>query len=197
MDTTNIFIARKIAALTIPLQEESIKRLASILIRRDLDKGAQFVAKGEICTQIGYVHKGLVRQFYHKHKRDLTEHFSCEQELFMCIESFLHQVPSDLAVEALEDTVIYGIPHDPLIALCAEDYDIELLYRRLLEDALILSQHKADFRRFETASRRYGRLLRERPQIVRRAPLSDIASYLLMSRETLSRVRANLDKDDQ
>ena len=78
------------------------------------------------------------------------------------------------------------------MALCAEDYEIEVMYRRLLENSLILSQRKADFLRFETANERYARLLKEHPEIVQRAPLSHIASYLLMTPETLSRVRANM-----
>ena len=110
----------------------------------------------------------------------------------MCIESFLRQVPSRLIVEALENTVIYGLPHDEVLALGAECYEIEVLYRGLLENSLILSQVKMDMFRMETANERYIRLLREQPEIVKRAPLSHIASYLLMTPETLSRVRANI-----
>ena len=155
MDTA-IFIARRIAAQSILLSEEAVEKLASILIRTELKKGALFLSEGEVCTQLGYVYKGMVRQFYFK------------------------------------NTVLYGIPHDPLLALCAEDYEIEVMYRRLLENSLILSQRKADFLRFETANERYARLLKEHPEIVQRAPLSHIASYLLMTPETLSRVRANM-----
>ena len=188
MDTA-IFIARRIAAQSILLSEEAVEKLASILIRTELKKGALFLSEGEVCTQLGYVYKGMVRQFYFKNKKELTEHFASEDNIFICIESFLRQRPANLLVEALENTVLYGIPHDPLLALCAEDYEIEVMYRRLLE---ILSQRKADFLRFETANERYARLLKEHPEIVQRAPLSHIASYLLMTPETLSRVRANM-----
>ena len=178
MDTA-IFIARRIAAQSILLSEEAAQKLASILIRTELKKGALFLG-------------GMVRQFYFKNKKELTEHFASEDHIFICIESFLRQRPANLLVEALENTVLYGIPHDPLLALCAEDYEIEVMYRRLLENSLILSQRKADFLRFETANERYARLLKEHPEIVQRAPLSHIASYLLMTPETLSRVRANM-----
>ena len=191
MDTA-IFIARRIAAQSILLSEEAAQKLASILIRTELKKGALFLSEGEVCTQLGYVYKGMVRQFYFKNKKELTEHFASEDNIFICIESFLRQRPANLLVEALENTVLYGIPHDPLLALCAEDYEIEVMYRRLLENSLILSQRKADFLRFETANERYARLLKEHPEIVQRAPLSHIASYLLMTPETLSRVRANM-----
>ena len=158
MDTA-IFIARRIAAQSILLSEEAAQKLASILIRTELKKGALFLSEGEVCTQLGYVYKGMVRQFYFKNKKELTEHFASEDNIFICIESFLRQRPANLLVEALENTVLYGIPHDPLLALCAEDY---------------------------------ARLLKEHPEIVQRAPLSHIASYLLMTPETLSRVRANM-----
>ena len=156
MDTA-IFIARRIAAQSILLSEEAAQKLASILIRTELKKGALFLSEGEVCTQLGYVYKGMVRQFYFKNKKELTEHFASEDNIFICIESFLRQRPANLLVEALENTVLYGIPHDPLLALCAEDYEIEVMYRRLLENSLILSQRKADFLRFETANERYAR----------------------------------------
>ena len=170
MDTA-IFIARRIAAQSILLSEEAAQKLASILIRTELKKGALFLSEGEVCTQLGYVYKGMVRQFYFKNKKELTEHFASEDNIFICIESFLRQRPANLLVEALENTVLYGIPHDPLLALCAEDYEIEVMYRRLLENSLILSQRKADFLRFETANERYARLLKEHPEIVQRGLL--------------------------
>lgn len=186
-----LFIARRIVEQTISLSEEALEKFASILIRRELKKGSMFLNEGEVCTQLGYVYKGMIRQYYFKNKKDLTEHFASEDDVFICIESFLRQRPAPLMAEALEHTILYGIPHDPLLTLCAENYEIEVLYRRLLENSLILSQRKADFLRFETANERYARLLKEHPEIVQRAPLSHIASYLLMTPETLSRVRAN------
>ena len=75
MDTA-IFIARRIAAQSILLSEEAAQKLASILIRTELKKGALFLSEGEVCTQLGYVYKGMVRQFYFKNKKELTEHFA-------------------------------------------------------------------------------------------------------------------------
>ena len=66
-----------------------------------------------------------------RNKKELTEHFASEDNIFICIESFLRQRPANLLVEALENTVLYGIPHDPLLALCAEDYEIAVSYTHL------------------------------------------------------------------
>lgn len=185
-------VALELSRQTVSISKEALEKLASILVRTEIKKGQNFLNEGDVCKQIGFVQKGLVRQYYYKNKKEFTEHFSCEGDVFICIESFLRQVPSRLIVEALENTVIYGLPHDEVLTLGAECYEIEVLYRGLLENSLILSQVKMDMFRMETANERYNRLLREQPEIVKRAPLSHIASYLLMTPETLSRVRANI-----
>ena len=189
---TALHIAQKLTEQTVSVSREALEKLASILVKNEIKKGQNFLNEGEVCTQIGYVYKGLVRQYYYKNGKEMTEHFCCEEGVFICIESFLRQKPSRLVVEALENTIIYGIPHDPILKLAEECYEIEKVYRGLLENSLILSQVKMDMFRFESANERYNRLLREQPEIVRRAPLSYIASFLLMTPETLSRVRANV-----
>ena len=70
-------------------------------------------------------------------------------------------------------------------------WEVNMFYRKILEFSLIVSQVKADSWRFETAHERYNKLMRYQPEVIKRAPLSHIASYLLMTPETLSRVRAD------
>lgn len=64
--------------------------------------------------------------------------------------------------------------------------------RKIVEKSLILSQVKADLLRFESAKERYLKLMQLYPEIVKRASLTHVSSYLQMSLETLSRVRANI-----
>ena len=65
-----------------------------------------------------------------------------------------------------------------------------MFYRKILEYSLIVSQIKADSWRFENAHDRYNFLFKSHPEVIKRAPLAHIASYLLMTPETLSRVRS-------
>ena len=109
--------------------------------------------------------------------------------IVFCIESFLKQEPSRLIVEALENTTLYAIPYDDLNNLMVRSQEISMLYRKILEHVAISSQEHADSQRFENATERYERLLREKPEIVLRAPMVHIASFLQMTPETLSRVR--------
>jgi len=183
-------VAREIARGYCTLSTQGITTLASILVPYKVAKGEKLLQEGDVCKSMFYVEKGMVRQFYYKGGRDVTEHFSYEGRIVICIESFLKQNPSRLMVEALEASVVYGIPHDEFLALVETDKEMSRLYRQILEHALISSQEHADSQRFENASERYVRLLKSKPEIILRAPMVHVASFLQMTPETLSRVRS-------
>ena len=108
----------------------------------------------------------------------------------MCIESLFLEIPTLLQVETIEPSVIYALPKHRLEQVALHNVNIQILYRKILEESLILSQVHADLVRFETAGDRYKKMCKLMPQVVLRAPLVYIASYLQMTPETLSRVRA-------
>lgn len=182
-------IAREIARIYCTLTPHGVETLGSILQPLKFQKGDIILPEGRVCPALYYVQKGMVRQFYYKNKKDVTEHFSFEGRIVFCIESFLKQEPSRLIVEALENCKVYAIPYNDLHNLMVRNQEIDMLYRKILEHVAISSQEHADSQRFENASERYERLLREKPEIILRAPMVHIASFLQMTPETLSRVR--------
>ena len=188
MDRERI-IAGEISRLYCPLTPQGIDALSTILRPMKFHKGDTILSEGTVCRALYFVEKGMVRQYYYKNSKDVTEHFSFEGRIVFCIDSFLKQEPSRLIVEALENSVLYAIPYNKLQRLVTEDPEISRLYRKILEHVAISSQEHADSQRFESAIERYERLLREKPEIVLRAPLVHIASFLQMMPETLSRVR--------
>jgi CRP-like cAMP-binding protein len=185
-------IAQRLGDILSPLSDSTADKLASILIRTVLKKNDIFLKGKEVSDQICYVESGLIRQFYCTDDRDVTEHFACENDFLFCTGRFLCQKVDDRAIEALEPTVLYGIPYEPLMELIKECPDAGVMYQKFLERALLSIQGKINSFRFETSQERYQNLLNERPEIIKRVPLVHIASYLLMSPETLSRVRSRL-----
>ncbi|MDO4956904.1 MAG: Crp/Fnr family transcriptional regulator [Bacteroidales bacterium] len=183
-------IARELARAYCTVSPEALTKLGEILVPLRFSKGEQVLKEGEVCQYMYYIEKGFLRQYYFKNDKDLTEHFSFEGNMVICIESFLKQEPTHLLVEAMETTIAYGIPYKEIEELSKTDNEISHLYRKIFETSLILSQIKADNLRFETAQDRYRLMLEKYPEILRRAPLNQIASFLQMTPETLSRVRA-------
>lgn len=185
-------IAKMFAEQYYRLTPEATKALAQIMEPMKLHKGEVFIKEGEIADYIYYVEKGMVRQFYFKNKRDLTEHISYEGNVVICLESYLRQEPTRLMAETLEPSIIWRISKENFNRLTEERREVEYLYRKVFEYSLLVSQQKADDMRFETAHDRYRLLMERHPEIVKRAPLIHIASFLQMTPETLSRVRSGV-----
>lgn len=184
-------IARELARRYSTMTHDELDILESIIVPQKYAKGEMILKEGDICRQFLYIDKGLVRQFYFKHGKEVTEHLGQEQTIVMCIESLFKEEPTKLQVEALEPTIVYALPKADLERVAMHNVNIQILYRKILEESLIISQIHADLVRFETAQDRYKKLCKLCPQVVLRAPLVYIASYLQMTPETLSRVRAS------
>ena len=182
-------VARELARRYSTMTHEELDILEEILIPRKYPKGARILDEGEVCQSIYWIVKGLVRQFYFKNNKELTEYMATENTICMSIESLFHETPSHQIIQALEPTILFEIPMRELETAAIKSVNIPMLYRKILEESLIISQQRADMLRFESAQDRYQKLVKSTPQLVLRAPLVYIASYLQMTPETLSRVR--------
>ncbi len=182
-------VARELARRYSTMTHEELDLLESILVPLKFAKNEMILREGETCTNIYWVVKGLVRQYYYKNGKELTEYMASENTIVMCIESLFREQPTHLQIKALEPTIMIALPKAELEAVAMKSVNIQILFRKILEESLILSQHHADMLRFESAQDRYAKLVKNQPQLVLRAPLVYIASYLQMTPETLSRVR--------
>ncbi|GAA2990356.1 Crp/Fnr family transcriptional regulator [Prevotella corporis] len=185
-------IARELARKYSTMTHDELDVLESVLVPIKFAKGEMILSEGEICENIYYIEHGLIRQFYFKNGKQITEHLGEDHTIFMCIESLFREEPTKLQVEALEPTLVYALPKHRLEQVALHNVNIQILYRKILEESLIISQIHADLVRFETAQDRYKRMCKLSPQVILRAPLVYIASYLQMTPETLSRVRASI-----
>lgn len=191
MGLTTRDVARELARRYSTMTHDELDVLESILIPMKFQKGEFILKEGETCTNIYWVSRGLVRQFYYKNGKELTEYMATENTIVMSIESLFMESPSNQQIQAIEPTVIFALPKAKLEKEAVRNVNIQMLYRKILEESLILSQVHADMLRFESAQERYAKLVKRSPQLILRAPLVYIASYLQMTPETLSRVRTS------
>jgi CRP-like cAMP-binding protein len=179
------------------MTHEELDILESVLVPMKFAKGEKILSEGQTCEHIYWIVKGLARQFYFKNGKELTEYMATENTICMCIESLFREQPTHLQMMALEPTLLYCLPKAKLEAVAMKSVNIQILYRKILEESLIFSQIHADMLRFESALDRYQKLVKRSPQLVLRAPLVYIAAYLQMTPETLSRVRTQTLLEDK
>ena len=127
-ETVNAVVNSRFPEMSI----EGRRQIENILIREEYPKGAIALNEGEVAHEIVFVGKGMLRQYYYKNGKDVTEHFSYEGCIVMCIESFLKQVPTKLIVETLEPVVLYMFPRDMLFKLAKENWEINMFYQKIL-----------------------------------------------------------------
>ena len=182
-------VARELARCYSTMTHEELDALEGILVPMKFNKGELILKEGEVCRNIYWVARGLIRQFYYKNGKELTEYMAAEGTVCMSIESLFKEEPTRQQIQAIEPTILYALPKQALEREAVRNVNIQMLYRKILEESLIISQVHADMVRFESAQERYTKLVKRSPQLVLRAPLVYIASYLQMTPETLSRVR--------
>ncbi len=191
-------VAREICRmLEVNLSPDHMRAFADILEPFELKKGRDLLKEGDVCNHMFYVLKGLVLQHYRKNDISVVEHISSEHGIVVCIESYFKKEPSRIVITALEPSVLFGIPREALRRLATHSFDFCDMIFKIYSQSLIISQRKADVLRFESAKERYLRTLKETPEIIRRAPLYYVASFLQMTPETLSRVRTQVSEEQR
>ena len=183
-------IARELARRYSTMAHDELDILESILVPMKFARGEKVVESGDVSDAIYYVERGIVREFYFKNNKSVTEYLAADGTIVMSIESLFREEPSKLVIEALEPTLVYALPKKRLEEVALHNVNIQILYRKILEESLIISQRRADLLRFESAKDRYLKLCKLNPKVIMKAPLVYVASYLQMTPETLSRVRS-------
>ncbi len=172
------------------LSEESESEFLNAWKYWTVPKNHFLVRQNSISNYIYFINKGAVRIFYRKNEKEVTEWISMDQQFFLSLTSFYLRAPSQLIIQTLESSEIYGIHHNELMTLVDKHRDVERLLRNMMTGGFIMSQQRIFSMQFESARQRYEKLLAQQPNIIQRVPLSYIASFLGITSETLSRIRS-------
>lgn len=186
------FLHKKVSE-TIDISEEEFSYAKTLFVPKKLRKKRFLFGEGDICKYTIFVEKGLLRSFTVDDKG--AEHilqFSMEGWWSADLYSFLTGEPSPYYVEALEDSELLMISKPSWDLLLKEVPAFERYFRILIQNNLITTQRRLIGSFSETAEEKYNKLLREFPDIIQRVPQHMIASYIGITRETLSRIRSQI-----
>jgi len=175
-----------------PLSEEAIDAFAAVVETLELPKGHLLIKAGMVCNYIYFIEEGLTRTFYYKDGKDITDWISAEGSFAASVVSFITRQPDIRNVELLEPSCICAVSYNNLEHLYVQYHEIERLGRLLVSFGLVQLQQRFDDLHFASAQERYVKLMNTQPSLINRVPLGMIASYLGITQETLSRIRAKV-----
>lgn len=174
-----------------PLSPDSMKNFLNAWKHWTVPKDHFLLREQHVSDYFYFIEKGITRIYYYKNGKEITEWIAMDSQFFLSITSFFQRQPSHLIIQTLETSEVFGIDHNSFMALADNHHEIERLLRKIVTGSLILSQIRMQSIQFETAHHRYEKLLKDSPDIIKRVPLSFIASFLGVTLETLSRIRSS------
>ena len=154
-----------------------------------MKKGGWLLREEQVCRSIFYIEEGLVRSFRSEDGRDTNLDFSFEGDFVTHLRSLRSGTGADYSLQALERIKVVELSESRLRALYHESAEIESFGRQLVEGKLMQQEAHAHFFRLHTPAERYQYVTDRHPEMLRRISLSNLASFLGISRETLSRIR--------
>jgi CRP-like cAMP-binding protein len=155
----------------------------------ELPKNYHLVVPGSRPQKIFFFEKGLARTYYYKNGKDITQSFYKENDAFASVECIFYNRPSRYGLELLEESTIYTVSYHKIVKYLANSMELNKLLRMLVVNSFLSLYDRIDSIQFHSSQERYNHMLANYPDIMLRAPLGHIASYLGITPQTLSVIR--------
>ncbi|HJD92222.1 Crp/Fnr family transcriptional regulator [Bacteroides coprosuis] len=183
---TNFFI--EILRKYGPISQETEALLLPHIKHYYKKKGAHLLKRGQVNSGLYIIKKGLLRFYYLRNDKEVTTWF-CKENTVAFSSAFFFRIPSFENIQLLEDSSIYYVSGNTLDELYKVNEELNTIGRKLSEEYCMEFEERVASLQTQTALERYEKLMTVSPDIFQRVALGQIASYLAVSQETLSRIR--------
>ena len=171
------------------ITDEDIPLLIGCAEVRQLKKGEPLLKEGNVCRAFYLVESGYLRTWYDKDGVPINLNFTFEGNYVANLKSAKDRQPSEFTIEAGEDATVMVFDLDVIAEQFNSHPQIVLFIRRISTHLLIASEEHGNLFKLYTPTERYRYIEENNPQLLQRVSLSQLASYLGVTRETLSRIR--------
>lgn len=179
---------------TYNLRSEDVDALLRRMKEVRFSEKETIVRKGNRNSNLYFIKSGIWRGYFHKDGVDTTLWFAVNGEAVFSVWGYVDDSPSRVNIEALCDSAAYCIPRSALEELFLTSAEIANLGRRLMEYQFLRRESWLVSTGNPRAKERYLALIKDMPELLQYVPLKYIASYLRITLQSLSRVRASLKK---
>jgi CRP-like cAMP-binding protein len=172
------------------LSDKELLKIIQLFETVHVRKNQHLYRSGEIVRQVYFVEKGCLRQYYiNNNGEERTIYFKIEGGWCSELVSFLDNKPTELCVQALEDSTLQAINQKNWVYAVSHIQSFTLGFIRAQQDTNYMLKKRLAEATVETPEEKYLRFVKEEPHLLQRIPLYQIAAYLAMTPETLSRIR--------
>lgn len=179
----------------IALNKEEMQLVAELFKARLYRKRQYILQEGNVCVNFNFVVRGCLRMYKIDDKGSThIIQFASENWWLTDIGSFHGKIASELNIDALEDTMVLQIGYKDLITLYTKCPKFNLIFRVLIENSFVALQKRLLQNISSTAEERYLSFMKSYAHLGNRLPQVQIASFLGISPEFLSRLRSKMAK---
>ena len=175
-----------------PLTEEEARAITETMTIRQYSKGTVLLKEGQVSTEAYFVLEGCVRQFYLVDGEEKTANFFTEEQWVISMNSFSQNQPSNHFLDCCIDSTLVVGNRDKEESLYRRFPKFETVSRKVMEKVFAEQQEIMYSYTTDTAEQRYLKLLKARPDLFQKIPQYQIASYVGVKPESLSRIRKRI-----
>lgn len=177
----------------VSITEAEIAIFQTYLHSKKIKKKEFLLKEGQFCKSRYFIIKGCVRLFYFDNKgNEQIIHFGIDNWWITEYESLINQIPSQLNIQAVENTELLELPEAYFDELCKKVPIIERLFRKIMEKTYIAIQKRIEYIYSLSGEEQFRFFIDANPEFTQRVPQYMIASYLGMSPEFVSKVKAKM-----
>ncbi|WP_163410321.1 Crp/Fnr family transcriptional regulator [Flavobacterium ajazii] len=175
---------------------EELMLLDDLITFRTLKKGEFLLKENQVCNEIVFIEKGILRSFFVNHKGDeITNCFAFENEFMASFASFITEDTAEESIQALADTELQVLDRKAFERLYQSGFNWQETGRKLTELEFVnLQKRMVSFQKL-SATQRYEELYQNHQKYLQLIPLQYLASYLGITPRHLSRIRKAVFQD--
>lgn len=172
-----------------PIPDAEFEQLAEKLHEKHFTRGEVILKEGQVCKEFYFVINGYIRSFGLENGREVNVKFFFEGDTACDFTSFRSAEPSNFYMIVMEDTTVFCGLKSEIVPVFAQEVSLHLLLFRFFQDLFFREEKHSNSFKLLTPEERYNYLVEHDPKYLTRIPLVHLASYLGISRETLTRIR--------